>query len=61
MSSFKRFKERFMCSLILFLASLGLCCCALRLSLVVVSRGYSLVEVCGLLSAVASLIVEYGL
>ena len=31
------------------------------LSLVVVSRGYSLVGMCGLLTAVASLAVEHGL
>ena len=31
------------------------------LSLVVVSRGYSLVAVCGLLTALASLVAEHGL
>ena len=38
----------------LFLAVLGLCCCT-GISLVVVSRGYSPVVVCGLLIAAASL------
>ena len=32
-----------------------------RLSLVVVSEGYSLAEGCGLLIVVASLVVEHGL
>ena len=43
-----------------FLAVLGLCCCG-GFSLVEASRGYSLVAVCGLLIAAASLIVEQGL
>ena len=43
-----------------FLAVPGLCCCV-GFSLVVASRGYTLVVVCGLLTAVASPIAEYGL
>ena len=39
---------------------LGLHCCA-DFSLVAVSRGYSLVEVCGLLTVAASLAVELWL
>ena len=39
---------------------LGLCC-RTGLSLVVASRGYSLVAACRLLSAVAFLVVEQGL
>ena len=39
---------------------LGLHCCA-RLFVVVESEGYSLVEVCGLLTAVASFVMEHGL
>ena len=50
------FKNNF---IYLFLAVLGLRC-SVALSLVVGSRGYSLVVVCGLLIAVASL-AEYGL
>ena len=42
------------------LAVLGLHCCA-GFSLVVVSRGCSLIVVCGLLIAVASLAAEHGL
>ena len=38
----------------------GLCFCE-GFSLIVVSGGYSLVVVCGLLIVVASLIVEHGL
>ena len=45
--------------LYLFLAVLGLCCGGF--SLVEASGGYSLVAVCGLLIAEASLIVEHGL
>ena len=41
------------------LAVLGLHCCA-GCSLVVVSRGCSLIVVCGLLIAVASLAAEHG-
>ena len=41
----------------IFVAGLGLCCCP-ELSLGVGSGGYSLVVVCGLLLAVASLVVE---
>ena len=41
------------------LAVLGLHCCA-GFSLVVVSRGCSLIVVCGLLIAVASLVAEHG-
>ena len=44
----------------LFLVVLGLHCSA-GFSLVVASGGYSLVAVCGLLIAVASLIAEHGL
>ena len=44
----------------LFGAVLGLCCCV-GFPLVVESRGYSLVEVLGLLSVVASLAAERGL
>ena len=43
----------------LFLAARGLHCCA-RLSLVVVSRSYSLVKVQGLLIAVASLVAGFS-
>ena len=43
-----------------FLAVLGLHCYMLRLSLVVASRGCSLVAVRGLLIVVASLVVEHG-
>ena len=42
------------------LAVLGLHCC-IQLSLVVVSRGYPLAVVHGLLSTVASLVLEHGL
>ena len=42
----------------LFLAVLGLLCC-MSFSLVVASRGYSLVEMCWLLIAVASLVAVY--
>ena len=45
----------------LFLAALGLCCCACRLSLVAVSGGLLFVAVHGLLTAVASLVAEHGL
>ena len=45
---------------ILFLTVLGLCCCTLRISLVVPSGGYSLVVEFWLLIAVASL-VEHSL
>jgi len=38
----------------------GLCCCE-GFSLVVASRGYSLVTVRGLLITVASLVAEHGL
>ena len=41
------------------LAVLGLHCC-MGFSLVVVSRGYSLVAMHGLLPAVASLVVQHG-
>ena len=44
----------------LFLAVLGFCCCA-GFSLVVTSRGSSLVAMCRLLIAVASLVLEQGL
>ena len=46
---------------ILFLAVPGLSCCIHGLSLVVASRGYSLVVVNGLLTAVASLVAEHRL
>ena len=42
------------------LAVLGLCCCG-AFSLVAASGGYSLVAVCGLLTAVTSPVVEFGL
>ena len=45
---------------ILFLASLGRHCCV-GFSLVVVSWGHSLAVVCGLLTAVASLVAEHRL
>ena len=45
--------------LFLFLAVLGLCCCA-GFSLVAVSESYSLVAVCGLLKVVASPVAEHG-
>jgi len=50
-STFKKF---------IYLAVLGLCCYA-GFSLVVTSRGYSLVALCRLLFAVASLVAEHGL
>ena len=43
----------------IYLAVLGLHCCS-GFSLVVASRGYSLVAVLGLLIVVASLITEHG-
>ena len=42
-----------------FLAILGLHCC-LGFSLVAASRGYSLVALCSLLTAMASLVGEHG-
>ena len=45
---------------LLFLAALGLPCCARAFSSCG-ERGYSFVAVCGLLIAVASLVVEHGL
>ena len=45
--------------LYLFLTALSLHCCGL--SLVAASGGYSLIVVCGLLIAVASLVAEHGL
>ena len=51
---------RICCHFFFFLVVLGLHCC-LGFSLVVVSGHYSLVEVCGLLIAVASLFVEQRL
>ena len=50
----------FVCLFVKFLAVLGLHCCV-GFSLVVVSGGYSLVAVVGLLIAVASLFVVPGL
>ena len=47
-------------SIYFILALLGLPCSA-GFSLVVASEGYSLVVVCGLLIAMASLVVEHGL
>ena len=44
----------------IYLAVLGLCCCP-SFSLVVESGGYSLDMVCGLLTVVASLVVEHEL
>ena len=46
--------------LIFFLAALGLRCC-MGFSIVAASRGYSLVAMCRLLIAVASLVAEHGL
>ena len=46
---------------ILFLAALGLCCCVLRAFSSCGSRGPLFVVVRGLLTAVASLVVEHGL
>ena len=43
-----------------FLAVLGVCCCV-GFSLVVANRGYTLVVVCGFLTAVAYPIAEHGL
>ena len=43
----------------LFLPALGLCCC-LGLSLAAMSRGYSPVVVCGLLTAEAFLVQNIG-
>ena len=43
-----------------FLSVLGLHCCT-GFSLVVVSGDYSLVAMCGLLTAVDSLVLEHGL
>ena len=43
-----------------YLTVLGLLCCV-DFSLVVTSRGYSLAVVCGLLTAVASLVAEHRL
>ena len=42
------------------MAMLGLCCCV-GFSLVAVSKGYSLVEVGGFLTVVASLVAKHGL
>ena len=58
--SFTTFKNIFCIYLFiyLFLAVLDLGCCSL--SLVLASGGFSLVEVCGLLTVVASLVAEYG-
>ena len=46
--------------IIIILAALGLCCCT-GFSPVAASRGYSLVAVPGLLSALASLVAEHRL
>ena len=46
--------------LILFLSVMGLCCCS-DFSLVVTSRGYSVVAVHRLLIALASLVEEHRL
>ena len=46
-------------SIYLFLTVLGLHCC-MDFSLVVMNRGYSLVAVCGLLTALAPLVVGRG-
>ena len=50
----------FVCLFIYFLAALGLCCCVRAFSSCV-ERGLLLVEVRGLLIAVASLVAEHGL
>ena len=55
--SFAKFIDEF--SLLFYMAVLGLCCFA-GFSLVVESGGYSSLAVCGLLIAVASLVVEQG-
>ena len=52
--------EMFILFIYLFLAVLGLRC-FLGLALVAVSRGYSLVTTCRLLTAVSSLVVKQGL
>ena len=54
------FKKIIILFIYLFLAVLGLHCCS-GFSLVVTSRGYSLVAVHGLLIVVASLAAEYKL
>ena len=46
--------------LFIYLAMLSVCCC-LDFSTLVVSRGCSLVAVCGLLPMVASLVAEHRL
>ena len=46
-------------SFYLLLAVLDLCCC-LGFTLLVVSRGYSLVAACGLFIAAAPLVAEHG-
>ena len=48
------------CSLYLFLAALGLRCCA-GFSLVAMRRGYSLGAMCGLFISMACLVVEHSL
>ena len=50
----------FLLFILLLLAVLGLCCCAV-FSLVDGGRGYSLVAVRGLLTTVAALVAEHGL
>ena len=53
-------KNKFIYLFILFLAALGLCCCAQAFSSCS-EWGLLFVAVCGLLIAVASLLVEHGL
>ena len=54
------FREGSFFFLILFLAALGLCCCTQAFSSCG-ERGLLFIEMCGLLIAVASLVVEHGL
>ena len=54
------FKNKFIYLIYLFLAVLGLHCCAWAFSSCG-ERGLLFVAVCGLLIAVASLVVEHGL
>ena len=54
------FLNKFIFSIYLFLSALGLCCCVQAFSSCGV-QGLLFVAVCGLLIAVASLVVEHGL
>ena len=53
-------KKKIYLFIYLFLAVLGLHCCAWTFSLVETSWGYSLAVVCRLLIAVTTLVAEYG-